>query len=72
MISIAAEHSDRHFQSEISHFIRLCGCYGNIQVVVKGESKVTADNVNAENFLCVKMHLLVNKLMDIKTVVSVS
>ena len=45
MVSIVAEHS------EISHFMRLCGCYGNNQVVVKyteGESKVTADNVNAK------------------------
>ena len=61
MVSLAAEHSDRH----ISHFMRLCGCYGNSQVVVKYtecESKVTADNVNAGNFLCIKIHLLVKEM----------
>ena len=43
MVSIAAENS------EISHLMRLCGCYGNNQEVVKyieGESKVPADNIN--------------------------
>ena len=61
MVSTAAEHTDRHVQNEISHFMRLYGCYGYKQVVVKyteGESKVTADNVNADNFLRIKMHLL--------------
>ena len=41
--------------------MRLCGCYGNNHVVVKyteGESKVTADNANAEIVLRIKMHLL--------------
>ena len=47
-----------NIQNEISHFMRFCGCYGNNQVVVndtEGESKVTADNVNAENFLRINM-----------------
>ena len=51
--------------NEISHFMRLCGCYGSNQVVViytEGESKVTADNVNAENCLRIKMHLLVKEM----------
>ena len=61
MVSIAAEHSDRHIQNEISHFMRLCGCYGNNHT--EGESKVTADNVNAENFLRIKMHLLVKEMI---------
>ena len=59
MVSLAAAHSDRHLQNEISHFMQLCGCYGNIQVVVKyteDESKVTVDDVNAEHFLRIKMH----------------
>ena len=45
--------------------MRLWGCYGNSQVVVKyteDESKVTADNVNAEHFLRIKMHLLVKEM----------
>ena len=45
--------------------MRLCGCCGNNQVVVKyteGKSTVTADNVNAENFLPNKMHLLVQEM----------
>ena len=45
--------------------MRLCGCYENNQVVVKyteGESKLTADNVNAENLLRIKMHLLVKEI----------
>ena len=45
--------------------MRLCGCCCNNQVVVKyteDESKVTADNVNAENFLRIKMHLLVKEM----------
>ena len=45
--------------------MRLCGCYGNNQVVVQyteGESKVTADNVNAENVLHIKMHLVVKEM----------
>ena len=54
-----------NIQNEISHFMRLCGCHGNNQVVVKytkGERKVTADNVNAGNFLRIKMHLLVKEM----------
>ena len=54
-----------NIQNDISHFMRLSGCYGNNQVVVKyteGESKVTADNVNAESFLRIKMHLLVKEM----------
>ena len=44
-----------NIQNEISHFMRLCCCYGNNYVVVKyteSESKVIADNVNAVK-LCV-------------------
>ena len=66
---VSAEHSDRQIQNEVSHFIRLCGCYGNNQAVVKytyGESKagskVIADNVNAEKSLRIKMHLLVKEM----------
>ena len=53
----------------------LYGCYGNNQVVVKyteGESKVIADNVNAENFYALKCIYSWKKWMDIKTVVLVS
>ena len=45
--------------------MQLCGCYGNNQVVVKyteGESKVTTDDVSAENFLRIKMNLLFKEM----------
>ena len=65
MVSIAAEHSDRHIQTEMSQLMRLYGCYGNNQVVVKYtecESKETADNVKPENFIRIKMHLFVKEM----------
>ena len=46
-------------KKDFSLFMWPCGCYGNNQVVVKdnkSESKVTANNAKAENFLHIKIH----------------